>query len=498
MPVAVKTSHIFIHAQPLPVKNQSHEYNRSIYTFLCVNMLFKRIKSDGLAHNSYMIGSGNEAVVIDPRRDTDIYADIARNNCMRIKYIFETHRNEDYVIGSLELKARTGAEICHGKNLDFKYGDRFAIDGETFDVDRLRFEAIETPGHTPESLTYVLYDTGSGNAPLMAFTGDALFIGSVGRTDLWKDKETSASVLYDSIVNKILPLGDHVIVCPAHGAGSVCGPGISDREQSTIGYEKMTNPYLKMSKEEFVKKKAAEPLEVPYYFKRMEQYNQYGPPVLGGPPDCAPLSVEDFKKESVHGVIIDTRMPQSFAAHIPGSYSVWLHGMALFPGWLSIGDRPIYLVVDREEDVDTCVRYLHRIGIDNVKGYLCDGFAAWLEKAYDVDFVGLLVPDSLAGMLAKDEVTLLDVRGQGEWESGHIREAVHIYVGELEHRIGEVPHDKPIATFCSTGRRASIASGILKRAGFNQVYTVLGSMKAWKNKDYPVVNDKLMEKRMEP
>ncbi|MCD1295132.1 MBL fold metallo-hydrolase [Methanocella sp. CWC-04] len=458
-------------------------------------MIFERIKSEGLAHNSYFISSGNEAAVIDPRRDIDIYTDIARRNCTSIKYIFETHRNEDYVIGSTELKAVTGAAICHGKGLDFKYGDISVKEGDTFEVGSLMFRSLETPGHTPESITYVLYEKSAPNYPFMAFTGDVLFIGSVGRTDLWKDKETASGILYDSIMNKVLPLGDSVIVCPAHGAGSVCGPGISSREQSTVGYEKATNPYLKLSREEFVAKKVAEPLDVPYYFKRMEAYNKDGPPVTGGPPACAPMGPEEFKSLSSEGIIIDTRMPHDYAAHIAGSYNIWLKGMALFPGWIVDHVKPIYLVTGRDDDVFEAVKYLYRIGLENVKGYLCGGFTEWVEKGYDIEYVGLLSVDSLAVMLGKGDVGLLDVRSDIEWNTGHIREARHIFVGELESRIGEVPKEKPIACLCSTGRRASLGSSILKRSGIGSVYTVLGSMKAWMNKDYPVVNEKLMERK---
>jgi hydroxyacylglutathione hydrolase len=215
-------------------------------------MIFRRIKSEGLAHLSYFIGSGGEAAIVDPRRDIGVYLDVARQNCMRIKYVLETHRNEDYIIGSAELKAQAGCTVYHGKNLPFKYGKGIA-DGDELTIGGLRMMALETPGHTPESVTYALYNGSS--VPLVAFTGDSLFAGTTGRTDLWGAAGEAAGALYDSIMEKILPLGDQAVLCPAHGAGSVCGTGISDRDDSTIGYERMTNPDLKLTKGEFISKK---------------------------------------------------------------------------------------------------------------------------------------------------------------------------------------------------------------------------------------------------
>jgi len=453
-------------------------------------MIFLRVKSEGLAHISYFIGTGGEALIVDPRRDVDIYLEFARRNCMRIKYVLETHRNEDLVIGSQELKARTGCSIYHGKNMPFKYGESIA-EGQTLTIDKLLITAIETPGHTPESMTYVLYESGN-DTPLMAFTGDAIFPGTTGRIDLWGAKEQAAGLLYDSIKTKIMPLGDQVILCPAHGAGSVCGAGIGDRDDSTLGYERLTNPDLRLSREEFIAKKCGEPLEMPYYFIKMGAYNLNGPPATGGPPFCGPMSVKDFKTAIGSGILIDARMPSSFSAHIPGSYNIWLDGLATFPGWLD--DQPVYLLLERDGDAETAARYLYRLGFEDVLGYLCGGFQQWANAGYDMDLIGLLLPDAVAGMLSSDKVTVLDVRGTSEWLNGHIKEAMHIYVGELEHRLNEVPKGRPIACMCSTGLRASFAASILKRAGFKDVYNVLGGITAWKAKDYPLLYEGLLKK----
>ncbi len=204
-------------------------------------MIFERIKSEGIAHISYLIGSNDEMVVIDPRRDCQVYIDLAKQEEMRIKYIFETHRNEDYVIGSLELAHSAGAKIYHGPGLVFKYGETLK-DGQEFYFGTLKLTSIHTPGHTDESMSYALADLTAGKEPIMVFTGDTLFVGDVGRTDLYGPKEATrmAENLYSSIFNRLLPLGDRVILRPAHGGGSVCGGTISEREESTLGLERVS------------------------------------------------------------------------------------------------------------------------------------------------------------------------------------------------------------------------------------------------------------------
>lgn len=456
-------------------------------------MIFERIKSEGLAHLSYFIGSEDEAVVIDPRRDCQVYVDLARREGMTIKYIFETHRNEDYVIGSLELKNLTNAEIYHGRGLeDFKYGN-FVDEGQEFSIGKLKLTALHTPGHTDESMSYTLADLETGNEPAMVFTGDVLFVGDVGRTDLYGPEEVPrmASNLYDSIFNKILPLGDGVILCPAHGAGSVCGGAISKREYSTLGLERIMNPALqKTEKEEFVKFKIAEKLELPPYFAKMEQYNLQGPPLLQRLPVPDFLSPEKFKAEMEKGaVVVDTRMPHSFGgAFIKDTYSIWLGGLPSFAGWVLPYDKPILLVLEDKEQLDTAVRYLVRLGYDNIAGLLNGGIAAWYIKALPIDSINLISVHDLKDKLEiGDEVVILDVRSDKEWAGGHIKGARHIYVGHLEENLGNVPKDCPIVVYCGTSRRSNIAVSILKKHGYHKAFNVLGSMTAWKNAGYSLV-----------
>lgn len=455
-------------------------------------MKFERIKSEGLAHLSYFAGSKDEAIVIDPRRDCQVYADLARKEGMNIKYIFETHRNEDYVIGSLELKKLTGAEIYHGRGVDFEYGN-YLNEGQEFDVGSLRLAALHTPGHTDESMSYTLTDLDTGEEPVMVFTGDALFIGDAGRTDLYGPEEAPrlAANLYDSIFNKILPLGDGVILCPAHGAGSVCGGAIAKRDYSTLGLERIQSPLLqKTDREEFIKFKLEEKLEFPPYFRKMEQYNRQGPPLLNGLPVPKQLSPLEFRAEMEKGaVVVDTRMPHSFGGvHVKGSYSIWLGGISSFAGWMLPYDKPILLVVEEKEQLEIAVKYLVRLGYDNIAGFLNGGIAAWYMKALPVDGYEFISVHDLKHKLEKhEEMTLLDVRKKKEWDEGHIEGAQHIYIGDLEKNLDKVPRDLPAVIYCDSSRRSSIAASILKKHDYKRVYNVLGSMTAWKSAGYDVV-----------
>jgi hydroxyacylglutathione hydrolase len=455
-------------------------------------LIFNRIKSPGIAHNSYLVGARNEAAVIDPRRDCQAYINVLRDEGLNLKYIFETHRNEDYVIGSLELNNSIGGEIYHGPGIDWKYGNTLS-DGQSFRVGNLNIKAIHTPGHTDESVSYILTDLSTGNTPIMVFTGDSLFVRDVGRTDLYGETEVKrlASTLYDSIFNKIVPLGDGVILCPAHGGGSVCGANISSRDESTLGIERIQNPLLQFaSKDDFVAFKLEEKLEKPYYFSRMEKYNLEGPPLLKQNLP-APLSPKEFKELIDNGVaVVDVNEPFSFGgSHIRGAYNIWLEGLPVFAGWLLSYEKPVLLVLDSPEHLESAVNNLIRVGFDNVKGYLKGGIDSWQNSGFPLEQLGMMSVHDLKSMLDNgDRVTLLDVRGEQEWESGHIQGAQHLYVGRLEREIDKVPVGKQFVVYCSTGHRSGVASSVLLRAGFDKVHNLLGGITAWKAAGYPLFN----------
>ncbi len=447
-------------------------------------MFIERLVSEGLAHFSYVAGNKKDAFVVDPRRDVDKYIEIAKSNCCRIKFVFETHRNEDYLVGSLELEKLTGCRIIHSDRLDFGYGEP-ATGNDTFDIGDMRIRVIETPGHSPESLSFVLYPS-SGEIPIAVFTGDALFYGNVGRTDLSGTERTAeyASILHDSLHRKLLPLGGGTILYPAHGEGSACGGTMSDIAISTIGYERAATPILGLTREEFIERKTREDIPLPPYFARMADNNLNGPPLLL-PGQVEPMDAPAFAKVMADCIVVDTRSPLSFACgHIKGSYNIWLHGLPSFGGWILDYEKDILLVTERREDAWAAKRYLERVGLDKVKGYLCEGIEDWQNRAMPLEQSGVYTVDSLHEKQKSEELFVLDVREKDEYAGGHIPGAVNIYVGELEKRLDEVPSDRSVVSVCSTGNRAGLSVSILARGGFKKVYNLIGGMTAWKERGY--------------
>lgn len=451
-------------------------------------MLFERIVSEVLAHNSYLIGDSSEAVVIDPRRDCQVYIDRAVLGGYRIKYILETHRNEDYAIGSCELAERTGAEIWHADaQLDYSYGNPVE-DGQTFRVGRLIVTAIHTPGHTPGSMSYLLHD--QHRNPWAIFTGDALFAGDVGRVDLlgMDRADELAELLYDSIFDKILPLGDEVLVCPAHGAGSVCGSEISERVWTTIGMERKYNPKLQFeTREEFISG-VAKKLERPPYFRMMEKLNVEGAPILGSLPSPTPLKPRDFEGLAGNARVLDTRMELSFgSAHIPQAQSIWLSGLSSFIGWFFDYDKPLLLVSEGDDPTDT-VRQLIRLGYDDIGGYLSGGMLAWHMSGKNSNSIETITVQKLCKYLdAEEDILILDVRSEEELENkGRIPDALNIHITQLPRNFDEIPEDKKIFIFCGSGLRSMIGASFLQREGWEDLVVILGGLSGWNSATCPV------------
>ena len=455
-------------------------------------MFLKTIRSEGLAHLSYIVAHKGKAAVIDPRRDCWIYVEEARRNGARIEFIFETHRNEDYVVGSVELARLTGAKVFHGRQLDFDYGEILS-EGDAFDVGDLTLKILETPGHTFESISIVLIDHSYGDGPIAVFSGDALFIGDVGRTDFFPDRvEEVAGLLYDSIFEKLAPLGDHVILFPAHGAGSVCGDGMADREFSTLGYELRHNPALQLpDRKAFIARKAGEKHSQPPYFQRMEELNRAGSaPDLGRLPMPIPLGADEFEEKANGGaLILDVRSPEAIGgALIPGSLGIPLDMIPAFAGWFLPYDRDIVLVLHDAREAEEAVRYLIRLGYDRIAGFLEEGLFSWETSGRKYQTIPSLHADELTKrILEKTPFTLLDVRKDAEVSRGRLPGSVHIYVGELPERLDQIQKDLPIVTFCGSGMRAVIAATILKQHGFKKVENALGSMAACAAVGCPIV-----------
>jgi hydroxyacylglutathione hydrolase len=456
-----------------------------------LRVFLRQVKSAGLAANSYLLGSGGVAAVIDPRRDCDIYAELARHEGARIAYIFETHRNEDFAVGSLELARLTGADVFHGSQLDFRYGNPLT-DGQEFRLGSVHLQMIHTPGHTEEHFSIAVADLTGGRQPVMVFTGDALFVGDVGRLDLYLGggrQREAAQVLYETIFKRLLPLGDEVICYPAHGGGSVCGGQIAERELSTLGIERRQNPALQAtSREEFVEREAARTIPKPRYFAQMEILNLEGPPVTGTLPRPERLMPKEFARAMAKGaMVVDVRKPHSWAGgHIRGSYNIWLDGLAPYAGWVLPYGKPILLVVEDAAQIGRAVRYLYRMAYDRLEGYLAGGLVKWYHQSLPIEQSGVISIQRLRSGLEEGRYHVLDVREDSEWRQGHIKGAQHIFVGDLEERLEEVPRDKELAVHCSIGYRSGIAVSILERAGFTRLSNALGGSGAWEAAGYPV------------
>ncbi|HEX7467655.1 MAG TPA: MBL fold metallo-hydrolase [Methanobacterium sp.] len=453
-------------------------------------MMFEIVKSEGIAHKSYFIGSNEKAAVIDPRRDCDIYTEIAERNNMEIIYIFETHRNEDYTIGSLELKEIVGADIFHGKGVDFDYGN-YVNEGDKFQIGSIVLEIIETPGHTDESISILIRDRDISDDVYMIFTGDSLFAGEIGRCDLYGEvnKRKMAESMYSSIFKKILLLGDNVIVCPAHGSGSICGAEIREQDLTTIGYEKKTNPQLKKDKKGFIDAKIDEKLYTPPYFKKMEKNNLQGPPLICKLPYLKPLSMHEVKDCMARDAqVIDVRGPTAFAGgHIPNTLNIWKKGLPAYAGWFLNYEEPIIIVDDNNDSIDELRRYLVRLGYDNVYGYLSGGFPVWFKGSGDFQTVKTWSVHDLLPNMGKKSLFLLDVRKENDWIKERIDGSHNVYIGLLKDNLESVPKDKHVVVSCDTGYKASIGTSILQMNGYKNVTNILGSMMSWKKAGYPVV-----------
>lgn len=451
-------------------------------------MQLEIVKAKGLAHNSYFLSDRGEAIVIDPRRDCEIYAELAGRECARIKYIFESHCHEDFVIGSTALQRLTGAEIGHSWETHFRYGDHDLRDGETFYVGDLKVEVLHTPGHTNDSICFAVYERQQSRTPLFVFTGDTLLAGDVGRTDLLGTKATvtQSKKLYKSIFERLMPLGDHLIVYPAHGAGSVCGHNVSAREFSTIGYERQMNPLLQLDEGHFVRYLGEQHLSLPPYFLRARALNIAGPPPMSEA--VRAVDADEFEKlaNARTTTIIDTREPGAFAgSHVPGSLSIWLDGVSFFPGWV-LNDERVAIVTERPSDTEVARTYLGRLGFDNVVAWLCRGMPDWRNRGKPWAQLKTCSVEQLKNALERDAINLLDVREESEWKEGHIRGAQHLFVGHIKKQREQLPEGTPLAIYCSWGGRASLAASIVLGLGNSNVYVVLGAIRAWKNQGFPL------------
>jgi hydroxyacylglutathione hydrolase len=435
-----------------------------------LSTFFKQFYLNCLAQASYLIASNGEAAIIDPRRDVDEYLDFAREHGLTIRYVIETHLHADFVSGHRELAERTSAEIVFGARAGAALPHRAVRDGDVLRVGDLELRAMETPGHTPESVSWLVVE---GGVPRRVLTGDTLFIGDVGRPDLAGSRgftsEQMASMLYDSLHEKLLALPDDVEVWPAHGAGSACGRNISKETSSTIGVQRRTNYALApMSRAEFVNMMTTGISAPPAYFPYDAELNRRGARPLSEL-TAKPLAADEIR--SMRATILDVRDAASFgASHIAGAINIGLDGQfASWCGTLLRSDATLVVFAASAAKAAEAVMRLARIGYENVAGYTTsvDGFdLASLEQL------------SVA-QLHDASLRVVDVRGPGEYTAGHVPDAINIPLPELSARVDELQRDATLAVICAGGYRSSAAASLLAQAGFAHVINVSGGTSAW-------------------
>jgi hydroxyacylglutathione hydrolase len=452
-------------------------------------MFVETLPSPGLSHRSYIVGDGTEAAVIDPRRDVEAYLEVARRRGCRITHVLETHRNEDLVSGAPILAERTGATVHHGPHAagDVSYA-RTIREGEHVMVGSARLEVLETPGHTDDSVSYVLVDEDHPDGAVAVFTGDALFVGDVGRTDFYPDREREvAGLLWDSLT-KLMGLGDGVRLYPAHGKGSVCGGGLADRDVSTLGHERRNNPRLQLAdREAFIEAKLAENHQQPPYFREMERLNLEGAPPLA---ETTPVPPWTGSEPGTGGPLwVDVRRPAAFlGAHVPGSLALPLSVLSSWAGWFLVPETPVVLVADDAEQAHDAALRLGRMGFDGVQGAVMDSLAARAAEGRPFASLPAVDADTVAERLTAppEGWTLLDVRKPDEVAQGRIAGSTARPLSTLPDDLEGLDREAPLTVLCGSGVRATVAASILERAGFTSVDVFLGSMGAWQARGGPV------------
>lgn len=460
-------------------------------------MIIDRIFTPGLAQVAYLIAdeSTREVAVIDPRRDVDAYVEWAAARNFTITSILETHIHADFVSGSPELAARTGAPIYASWLGRPEFTHTPLRDGESIPVGSLSLSALWTPGHTPEHLAYLLIDPSRGPDPIALFSGDVLFVGDVGRPDLLGADQVQelATKLYYTVTDRLWPLQDNLIVYPGHTAGSLCGKKIGEAPHTTIGSERIGNyAFQARSRDAFVRMVLEGMPAAPTYYPVLKRINKQGAAPLKSLPSPAGFDPVQLAAAATAGaIIIDTRPFPAFSAdHIPGSVAAGLGpNFVGWMGWLAPYERDIVLVLESNDHLEEAITDLRRIGLDRVTGYLADGMAHWIASGRKTETLPQITGPQLAARLASDQPpVVLDVRTDDEWTSGHIAGAVHMFAGTIAQ--GNEPtlsKDTEIATICATGYRSGLVASLLRDRGYRNLVNVDGGMDAWHQRRLPVV-----------
>lgn len=466
-------------------------------------MIFEQFEVKGLSHFSYAVGCGKckEIMIIDPKRDYDTYMDYAEKNGYKIAYVTETHIHADFASGAKELAEKTGAKLLlSAYDEDELYEVQFphteVKEGDIINIGGISLKVLHTPGHTPEHISFLLYEAArSEKDPLMMFSGDFLFIGSLGRPDLLGEqaKIGLAKKLYHSITEKLKELPDGMFIYPGHGAGSLCGAGMSSASTSTLGMERLSNPYLnqKYSEDEFVDKILSNSPPFPEYYKKMKKLNSEGPKTLNGVPQPKRMSGKEFEeaisKEKVE--LIDLRHPLTYGGgHICSSVNISNNNlMSSWAPWTISYDKPIYLISDREENIDENVRKLIQVGLDDIRACITE-IEKWVQSGNSFMSTKQISVKELHEKLSQENNSMvLDVRSDNEWNGGHIENAKHVFLGKLPSEGEDIAEkEKEVYVICGGGYRSSIAAGLLQNMGYTNIINVFGGMSAWKNANLPL------------
>ncbi len=444
---------------------------------------------EGLGHQSYFVldESAHIAAIVDPRRDIEVYLQAADAANARIAWVFETHVHNDYVTGACELRERTGATIVGAASAGLCYEHRGVGDGDRMSVGALTFAALATPGHTPNHLSYAVYEAGS-DRPTAVFTGGSMLVGSAGRTDLVSPGMTLTLTRdqYHSLRRLLDTLPDEVLVYPTHGAGSFCGATMDGptARRSTIGQERLASPASHAHDEaEFVRQQLASYGVYPAYYRYMGEINLAGPRVLGGLPGLPALTAAQVCDNLEHGLpLIDGRRRRAFAReHVPGALNIELdESFGTYVGWLLPFDKPLMLLIEDEAGRKEAVTQLIRIGYERLRGHLDGGVDAWKSAGFPIGSFETITVDELHQRWQRHErLAVLDVRDAAEWDSGHIPGSQHIHIGDLMRHLHEVPRDIPVATICQSGHRAAIAASAVAALGCETIAVRRGGVPDW-------------------
>ena len=453
-------------------------------------MLLQQFFVNGLAHCSYLLGGSKSCAVIDPRRDIQIYIDTAKASGWKITHILETHLHADFISGHLDLAEKTGAKIYAPKAGKCEFDHVALSEGDSFEIEDMKLKVLETPGHTPEHICYVAIDHSRGEDPVALFCGDTLFVGDVGRPDLFPSRAKElASKLFDSL-KKLTQLPDFCEVYPAHGAGSLCGRAMSAKRTSTIGYEKKFNYALQIKdRERFIESLTTDMPEAPDHFSRCSDVNRKGPTLIKKLFPLTPVEPASFSQrmKEKKTVVLDIRSYEAFGGqHIGGSYHIDFGGnFATFAGWVLPPDADILLVAESDHQAEEAIVWLRRVGLDHTIGYLDGGMYEWAKAGLPSEHIPQLSTGELhKRMMGGPKITLVDVRAKREYLTSHLEGTVNIPAPDLRKRYNELDPNTPVVIICNTGHRSSLGASILKQHGFKEVSNLAGGMTGYHAADF--------------